>query len=78
MHPATSGIAPMEMAMEVAEHAGLPLMTHLDAPPPYRSDVMPRLRKGDILTHCFRHSPTRRWRPAAPCARTCWRRANAA
>jgi len=52
-----SGIAPMEMALEVAEHAGLPLMTHLDAPPPYRSDVMPRLRRGDILTHCFRPFP---------------------
>ena len=58
-----SGIAPMEMALEVAEHAGLPLMTHLDAPPPYRSDVMPRLRKGDILTHCFRPFPNT---PVAP------------
>ncbi|MBV9250315.1 MAG: amidohydrolase/deacetylase family metallohydrolase [Acetobacteraceae bacterium] len=58
-----SGIAPMEMALEVAEHAGLPLMTHLDAPPPYRSDVLPRLRKGDILTHCFRPFPNT---PVAP------------
>jgi dihydroorotase len=58
-----SGIAPMEMALEVAEHAGLPLMTHLDAPPPYRSEVMPRLRKGDILTHCFRPFPNT---PVAP------------
>ena len=58
-----SGIAPMEMALEVAEHAGLPLMTHLDAPPPYRSDVMPRLRRGDILTHCFRPFPNT---PVAP------------
>ncbi len=58
-----SGIAPMEMALEVAEHAGLPLMTHLDAPPPYRSDVMPRMRKGDILTHCFRPFPNT---PVAP------------
>jgi dihydroorotase len=58
-----SGIAPMEMALEVAEHAGLPLMTHLDAPPPYRSDVMPRMRRGDILTHCFRPFPNT---PVAP------------
>jgi len=58
-----SGIAPMEMALEVAEHAGLPLMTHLDAPPPYRSDVMPRMRNGDILTHCFRPFPNT---PVAP------------
>ncbi|WGF86661.1 amidohydrolase/deacetylase family metallohydrolase [Marinivivus vitaminiproducens] len=52
-----SGIAPMEMALEVAEQTGLPLMTHLDYPPPYRPEVMPRLRKGDILTHCFRPFP---------------------
>ena len=58
-----SGVAPMEMALEVAEHAGLPLMTHLDAPPPYRSDVMPRMRRGDILTHCFRPFPNT---PVAP------------
>jgi dihydroorotase len=58
-----SGIAPMEMALEVAEHAGVPLMTHLDAPPPYRSEVMPLLRKGDILTHCFRPFPNT---PVAP------------
>ena len=58
-----SGIAPMEIALEVAEHAGIPLMTHLDAPPPYRSEVMPRLRKGDILTHCFRPFPNT---PVAP------------
>jgi dihydroorotase len=53
----------MQIALEVAEHAGLPLMTHLDAPPPYRSDVMPLLRKGDILTHCFRPFPNT---PVAP------------
>ena len=53
----------MEMALEVAEHAGVPLMTHLDAPPPYRSEVMPLLRKGDILTHCFRPFPNT---PVAP------------
>ncbi len=58
-----SGIAPMEIALEVAEHAGIPLMTHLDFPPPYRSEVMPRLRKGDILTHCFRPFPNT---PVAP------------
>ncbi|HET7879842.1 MAG TPA: amidohydrolase/deacetylase family metallohydrolase [Acetobacteraceae bacterium] len=58
-----SGITPMEIALEVAEHAGIPLMTHLDAPPPYRSEVMPRLRRGDILTHCFRPFPNT---PVAP------------
>ncbi len=52
-----SGIAPMEMALEVAEELGLPLMAHLDHPPPSRLDVMSRLRKDDILTHCFRPFP---------------------
>jgi dihydroorotase len=51
------GVAPMEIALEVAEHAGLPLMAHLDAPPPTRADVMGKLRRGDILTHCFRPFP---------------------
>ncbi len=58
-----SGIAPMDMALEVAEELGLPLMAHLDHPPPSRLDVMSRLRKGDILTHCFRPFPNA---PALP------------
>ena len=52
-----SGIAPLDMALEVAEATGLPLMAHLDHPPPSRADVMARLRPGDILTHCFRPFP---------------------
>ena len=52
-----AGIAPMDMALEVAEATGLPLMAHLDHPPPSRLEVMSRLRPGDILTHCFRPFP---------------------
>jgi dihydroorotase len=52
-----AGIAPMDMALEVAEATGLPLMAHLDHPPPSRLEVMSRLRRGDILTHCFRPFP---------------------
>ena len=52
-----SGIAPLDMALEVAEAVGLPLMAHLDHPPPSRLDVSSRLRAGDILTHCFRPFP---------------------
>ncbi len=51
------GIVPMQMALEVADAMGLPLMGHLDAPPPPRGEVMRLLRKGDILTHCFRPWP---------------------
>ena len=52
-----NGIEPLRMALEVAEHAGLPVMVHLDNPPPYRPEVMRALRAGDILTHCFRPFP---------------------
>jgi len=58
-----SGIAPLDIAIEVAEEVGLPVMAHLDYPPPSRLDVLSRLRKGDILTHCFRPFPNA---PIAP------------
>jgi dihydroorotase len=53
----TSGIAPVDLAVEAADFVGLPLMAHIDEPPPGRSEVLPRLRRGDILTHCFRPFP---------------------
>jgi dihydroorotase len=58
-----SGIAPLDIAIEVAEEVGLPVMAHLDHPPPSRLGVLSRLRKGDILTHCFRPFPNA---PIAP------------
>ena len=58
-----SGIAPLDMALEVAAEVGLPVMAHLDHPPPSRLEVVSRLRKGDILTHCFRPFPNA---PVAP------------
>ncbi|HEX3346895.1 MAG TPA: amidohydrolase/deacetylase family metallohydrolase [Acetobacteraceae bacterium] len=51
------GAGALAIALEAAEHSGLPLMTHLDRPPPHRSEVMPKLRRGDIWTHCFRGFP---------------------
>ncbi|MCX7299680.1 MAG: amidohydrolase/deacetylase family metallohydrolase [Rhodobacterales bacterium] len=56
-----SGIAPLDVALDVAEASGLPLMVHIDEPPPTYADVVARLRKGDVLTHCFRPFPN------APC-----------
>src|SRR5436305_4019569 len=58
-----SGAAPLDMALEVAEEVGLPVMAHLDHPPPSRLEVLSRLRRGDILTHCFRPFPNA---PVAP------------
>ncbi|MGA9865625.1 MAG: amidohydrolase/deacetylase family metallohydrolase [Acetobacteraceae bacterium] len=52
-----SGLGAFAIAMEAAEHTGLPLMTHLDRPPPARNEIMPRMRRGDIWTHCFRGPP---------------------
>jgi len=52
-----SGAAPLDMALEVAEETGLPVMAHLDHPPPSRLEVLSRLRRGDIVTHCFRPFP---------------------
>ena len=52
-----AGIAPLYMAIEAAEELGLPVMAHLDYPPPSRGEVMGALRKGDVLTHCFRPFP---------------------
>jgi len=53
----TSGIAPVDLALEAADRVGLPLMAHIDEPPPGRSEVLPRLRRGDVLTHCYRPFP---------------------
>jgi dihydroorotase len=53
----TSGIVPLEMALEVASELGLPLMAHIDHPPPSYEEVIGRLRPGDILTHAFRPFP---------------------
>jgi len=53
----SSGVAPLDMALEVAEETRLPVMAHLDHPPPSRLEVLSRLRPGDIITHCFRPFP---------------------
>jgi dihydroorotase len=56
-----NGIAPLYHALEAAERAGLPVMCHIDRPPPRYADVLKELRPGDVLTHCFKPFPN------APC-----------
>src|SRR3954447_10482072 len=46
------GLEPLDVALRLAEQAGLPLMTHIGHGPPALGDVLARLRPGDILTHC--------------------------
>ncbi|MCA1666393.1 MAG: amidohydrolase/deacetylase family metallohydrolase [Thermomicrobia bacterium] len=48
------GIRPLEMARELADTVGLPLMVHIGSSPPSLDEVLALLRPGDILTHCFR------------------------
>ncbi|WP_212526152.1 amidohydrolase/deacetylase family metallohydrolase [Actibacterium sp. MT2.3-13A] len=52
-----SGLAPLALAIEVADELGLPVMAHIDNPPPTREEVLSVLRPGDVLTHCFRPFP---------------------
>ncbi len=56
-----NGITPLFHALEAADRAGLPVMVHIDNPPPRYTDVLKELRPGDTLTHCFRPFPN------APC-----------
>ena len=53
----TAGIVPLDVAEQVADQTGLPLMVHIDEPPPSYEAVVERLRPGDVLTHCFRPFP---------------------
>jgi len=53
----SSGLAPLILAIEVAEELDLPVMAHIDFPPPGRKEVLEALRPGDVLTHCFRPFP---------------------
>lgn len=53
----TQGANVLSIALQVAEQAGMPLMCHIDHPPPSYEEVVERLRPGDILTHAFRPFP---------------------
>lgn len=52
-----SGIAPLDVALDVAGETGVPVMCHIDEPPPTYEEVVAKLRKGDVLTHCYRPFP---------------------
>lgn len=51
--PEKDCLVPLDRALEAAELAGLPLMVHISQGPPNGKDILPRLRKGDIVTHIF-------------------------
>ncbi len=51
------GSAPLNIALQVADEVGMPLMCHIDHPPPSYEEVIGMLRPGDVLTHAFRPFP---------------------
>jgi len=53
----TAGIVPLDVAEQVADAANLPMMVHIDEPPPSYEAVVERLRPGDVLTHAYRPFP---------------------
>jgi dihydroorotase len=53
----TSGLAPLEIALQAADEVGMPVMCHIDFPPPNYADTVAMLRPGDVLTHAFRPFP---------------------
>jgi dihydroorotase len=48
------GAVPLDIALQVAEEVGMPVMAHIDEAPPTYEEVLARLRPGDVLTHAFR------------------------
>jgi dihydroorotase len=48
-----NGLEPLRRAVRAAEECGLPLMVHIAIAPPAVEEILPLLRPGDILTHCF-------------------------
>lgn len=46
-----SGIRPLVIARELSGETGLPLMVHIGSAPPDITEVIPMLRKNDIITH---------------------------
>lgn len=48
-----TGIRPLELARDLADRVGLPLMVHIGSGPPTIDEVAELLRPNDILTHCF-------------------------
>lgn len=47
------GIRPLALARRLADDLRLPLMVHIASGPPDIDKIVPLLRPGDILTHCF-------------------------
>ncbi|MFO1069603.1 MAG: amidohydrolase/deacetylase family metallohydrolase [Geminicoccaceae bacterium] len=67
-----NGIIPLHLAVEAADIAGLPVMCHIDRPPPTYAQVLEVLRPGDTLTHCFRPRPNAPIQGDGKVREACW------
>jgi dihydroorotase len=47
----------LELSISLAEQAGLPLMVHIGETPEPLTEVLPYLRPGDIVAHCYTGKP---------------------
>lgn len=54
-----TGIRPLELARELADRVNLPLMVHIGGTPPTLEEILPLIKPGDIITHCFTGQPNR-------------------
>lgn len=44
-------------ARRIADMCGLPLIVHFGEPPPFLADILPFMREGDVLSHCYHGKP---------------------
>ncbi len=51
------GLQALDLAIEAAGTLGLPVMCHVGKPPPGYAEIVDRMRRGDIVTHCYRPAP---------------------
>lgn len=51
------GVGPLRVACQLARRAGIPVMVHVEAPPPGVDEILAELQAGDVLTHSFRPAP---------------------
>ncbi|MHB8111495.1 MAG: amidohydrolase family protein [Syntrophorhabdaceae bacterium] len=54
----TEGHAYLDIALGLGERLGLPVVVHATSAPPTTAEVLRKLRKGDVFTHCFAASAT--------------------
>ncbi|WP_368901002.1 amidohydrolase/deacetylase family metallohydrolase [Oceanobacillus oncorhynchi] len=48
-----NGLKPLQLAVKYSKALRKPLMVHVGSAPPMLEEILPLLKKGDILTHCY-------------------------